>query len=258
MRLRAQFFAQESRIGPNASRLSVRFWHTSTLGDLATNLQEHHRDLAIVRQWDETNSKKPDPKVPGGISRLLRQTLLAGALIRSILLGTNYPDALFQKVMSRLRVAEKENGNALDRVSYLRAAIIKAYLNRNHKLHLPMSLDTSRTDPAYLLGRLFAVLEKTQQDALPEINATIRDRFYSAASATPGAVFPRILRNYQHHLSKLEGGFRVNRERLVQDIVDAVRDFPAHLHLRQQGQFAIGYYHQRKDLFSKKTATTTE
>ena len=254
-------------LSPNASRLSVRFWHTSTLGDLAANLQKHHRDLAIVRQWDETNSKNPEPKIPG-IYALLRQTardadgippLLGGALIRSILLGTNYPDALFQKVMSRLRVAEKDqNGNPLDRVSYLRAAIIKAYLNRNHQLHLPMSLDTTRTDPAYLLGRLFAVLEKTQQDALPEINATIRDRFYSAASATPGAVFPRILRTYQHHLGKLEGGFKVNRERLVQEIVDAIRDFPAHLHLQQQGQFAIGYYHQRKDLFSKKTATTTE
>jgi CRISPR-associated protein Csd1 len=253
-------------LSPNASRLSVRCWHTSTLGDLATNLQELHRDLAIVRQWDETNSKNPEPKILG-ISNLLHQTardqdgippLLSGALVRSILLDTNYPDALFQKVMSRLRVAEKKSGKSLDRVSYPRAAIIKAHLNRNHKLHLPMSFDTTRTDPAYLLGRLFAVLEKTQQDALPEINATIRDRFYSAASATPGAVFPRILRNYQHHLSKLEGGFRVNRERLVQDIVDAVCDFPAHLHLRQQGQFAIGYYHQRKDLFSKKNATTSE
>ena len=181
-----------------------------------------------------------------------------GGLARAILLGTNYPDALFQKVMSRLRVPRKKSGKPLDRVTYPRAAIIKAYLNRNHKFHLPMSLDTTRTDPAYLLGRLFAVLEKTQQDALPEINTTIRDRFYSSASATPGAVFPRILRTYQHHLGKLEGGFKVNRERLVQEIVDAIRDFPAHLHLQQQGQFAIGYYHQRKDLFSKKTATTTE
>ena len=164
-------------LSPNASRLSVRFWHTSTLGDLAANLQEHHLDLAIVRQWDEKNSKNPEPKVPG-IYALLRQTardadgippLLGGPLIRAILLGTNYPDALFQKVMSRLRVTEKDQkGNPLDRVTYLRAAIIKAYLNRNHQLRLPMSLDTTRTDPAYLLGRLFAVLEKTQQDALPD------------------------------------------------------------------------------------------
>ncbi len=254
-------------LAPNASRLSIRFWHTSTLGDLAANLQRHHHDLAIVRQWDETNTKRqPDPKVPG-IYALLRQTardadgippLLGGALIRAILLGTRYPEALFQKVMCRVRVAEKDqNGNPTDRVSYLRAAIIKAFLNRNHQLNIPMSLDTTRTEPAYLLGRLFAALEKTQEDALPGINATIRDRFYSAASATPGAVFARILRTYQHHLGKLEGGMKVNRERLVQEIVGQMDHFPAHLNLQQQGQFAIGYYHQRKDFFTKKDKPDT-
>lgn len=253
-------------LAPNASRLSVRFWQTSTLGDLAANLQKHHHDLAIERQWDETNSKHPDPKAPG-IYALLKQTardadgippLLSGALIRAILLGTNYPDALFQKVMSRVRVAEKDqNDNPADRVNYLRAAIIKAYLNRNHNLNLTMSYDPTRTDIAYRLGALFAALEKTQQDALPEINATIRDRYYSAASATPGAVFPRILRTYQHHLGKLEGGHKVNRERLVQDIIDPIGNFPAHLNLQQQGQFAIGYYHKRKDFFTRKENSET-
>jgi len=166
---------------------------------------------------------------------------------------------LFQKVMSRVRVAEKDqNDNPTDRVSYLRAAIIKAYLNRNHNLNLTMSLDTTRTDTAYLLGRLFAVLEKTQQDALPEINATIRDRFYSAASATPGAVFARVLRTYQHHLGKLDGGHKIVRERLVQDIMSGMNGFPAHLNLQQQGQFAIGYYHQRKDFFTKKNKPKTD
>lgn len=247
----------------NKGRLSVRFWHTSTLGDLAANLQKHHNDLAMVRQWDETNSKNPEPKLPG-VYALLKQTardadgippLLGGALMRAILLGIKYPEALFQKVMGRVRVAERDlNGNPLDRVTYVRAAIIKAFLNRNHQLKLTMSLDTTRTETAYLLGRLFAVLEKTQQDALPEINATIRDRYYSGASATPAVVFPRILRTYQHHLGKLEGGHKVNRERLVQEIVDLISTFPGNLNLQQQGQFAIGYYHQRKDFFTKKTA----
>lgn len=263
----------------NKGRLGVRFWHTSTLGDLAANLQKHHRDLAIVRQWDETNTKRqPDPKVPG-IYALLRQTardadgippLLGGALIRAILLGTRYPEALFQKVMSRVRVAERDqNGNPTDRVTYLRAAIIKAFLNRNHQLDIPMSLDTTRTEPAYLLGRLFAALEKTQEDALPGINATIRDRFYSAASATPGAVFARILRTYQHHLSKAPSvwaekfgsqraqAMKIGRESLVQEIMGSLQTFPAHLNLQQQGQFAIGYYHQRKDFFTKKDKPDT-
>jgi len=248
-------------LAPNASRLSVRFWHTGTLGELTSNLQKHQTDLSIVRQWDEANSKNPDPKVPG-VYALLRQTardadgippLLGGALMRAILLGTRYPDALFQKVMGRLRAGEKDrNGNPAERVTYLRAAILKAFLNRNHHKQIPMSLDPNRSETSYLLGRLFGVLEKTQEDAQPGINATIRDRFYSAASATPGSVFPRILRTYQHHLSKLEGGMKVNRERLVQDIVASIQSFPSHMNLQDQGQFAIGYYHQRKDFFTKK------
>ena len=115
-----------------------------------------------------------------------------------------------------------------------------------------MSLDPDRTDPAYLLGRLFAALEKTQEDALPGINATIRERFYSSASATPGAVFPRILRTYQHHLAKLDGGHKTARERLVQSIHAPLTGYPAHLGLEDQGLFAIGYYHQRQDFFTKK------
>ena len=222
----------------------------------------------MVRQWDESNSKKPNSKVPG-ISSILRQTiptrkakasdtppLLIGALMRSILLGTRYPEALFQKVMARIRVVEKdENNKTTDRVNYFRASLLKAYLNRNHHKNIPMSLDPNRKDTAYLLGRLFAALEKTQEDAHErDISATIRDRFYSAASATPGSVFSRILRTYQHHLSRLEYGLRVNREQLVQEIMAGVEKFPAHLNLQDQGQFAIGYYHQRKHFFTKKDA----
>jgi len=121
-----------------------------------------------------------------------------------------------------------------------------------------MSLDTTRTEPAYLLGRLFAALEKTQEDALPGINATIRDRFYGSVSATPGAVFPRLLRGYQHNLSKLEGGQKVNRDRLVQAIHGALASFPSHLGLEDQGLFAIGYYHQRQDFFTKKDKPETK
>ncbi len=115
-----------------------------------------------------------------------------------------------------------------------------------------MSLDIERSDPAYRLGRLFAALEKTQKDALGDVGASIRDRFYSSASATPGSVFPRVLRTYQHHLAKLEGGRKVNREKLVQEILDPLSDFPAHLDLTEQGLFALGYYHQTRAFYTKK------
>jgi len=114
-----------------------------------------------------------------------------------------------------------------------------------------MGLDLNRKEPAYQLGRLFAVLEKTQQDALGEVGATIRDRFYSAASATPGLVFPRLIRTYQHHLAKMERG-KVGREILVREILEPLTSFPAHLNLTDQGLFAIGYYHQMRDLWTSK------
>ena len=112
-----------------------------------------------------------------------------------------------------------------------------------------MSLNKENKTPAYLLGRLFAVLERTQEDALPGLNATIRDRYLSSASATPGSVFPILLRLAQHHISKAEyGGFQNKR---ITEIVDGLDGFPAHLKLEDQGVFFIGYYHQRNDFFKK-------
>lgn len=239
-------------LAPNAGRLAVRFWHTGSLGDLFDKLKAHHDALRIVRQHD-SGSKKPDPEFPP-IWMLLRQTareskeippLLAGNLMRAILDGTPYPDALANAVLRRIRADRT--------INYLRAALLKAWLIRkSHRQgEIPVSLDPHRLEPAYRLGRLFAVLEKTQEDAQPGINATIRERFYSAASANPSVAFPRLLRTYQHHLAKLKPGAKVNREKLVQEIVDGLDGMPAHLNLDDQARFAIGYYHQRKALFPK-------
>lgn len=244
-------------LSPNASRLSVRFWHTGHLGELITQLKLHLNQLEIVRQWDENNSKNPDPLHPTSY-QILRQTareadgippLLGGALIRSILLGTDYPASLITAVHNRIR-AERD-------VTYLKAAILKAWLIRNHNQNATIMLDETNTNPGYRLGRLFAVLEKAQQDALPGLNATIRDRFYASASATPRAVFGRLLRTYQHHLGKLDPAAKIVREKQTQEILSTLKDFPAHLNLQDQSQFALGYYHQRKDFFTKKETQPT-
>lgn len=115
-----------------------------------------------------------------------------------------------------------------------------------------MSLNKQGPTP-YQLGRLFAALEKTQSDAIEGIGAGIRDRYFGSASATPAAVFPRLVRLSQHHMGKLEPGHRVNREKLIQEICSNLDAFPRHLSLEEQGLFQIGYYHQREDMFKKKS-----
>lgn len=242
-------------LSPNAARISVRFWLESTLGEVITNLRQHFADLRIARS-------ERDPEFPP-MWLILRETvrdskdippLLGGAVMRAILMGTPYPSMLLSSMIRRIR-ADRE-------VRYLRAAVIKAHLNRNTRSgidpldkELEMTLDPKRAEPTYHLGRLFAELEKSQEDALPGINATIKDRYFGAASATPASVFPRLIRMSQHHLGKLDGGNRTYHEKRIQEILGHVDQFPSHLSLRDQGLFAIGYYHQRQDIFTKKPSS---
>ncbi len=248
-------------LAPNAARLSIRFFHRSTVQELLTKLHTHHQAMQIVQEFTLPRGKRhADPEFPA-VWQILRETarvsdeippLLGGALTRSIIEGISYPEALLSAIIRRIH-ADRE-------IHYIRVATIKAVLIRNHKKQIPIMLDSTKTDTAYRLGRLFAALEKTQEDALGSVNAGIRDRFYGSASATPASVFPRLLRTYQHHLGKISIGQKIRREQLIQEILEPIQDFPSQLNLRKQGLFAIGYYHQRKDLFTKKAVdvTTTE
>lgn len=236
---------------PTPARVAVRFFHSGTLGELVVNLRQHHRDVEIERQYGD-EAKRPDPEFPP-VWMLVRETALSadaipsvlpGKLIEAVVTGRRYPEGLYAAILRRV---------AADRIiNYARACVIKGHLVRNLGKEVSVMLDPARSDPAYRLGRLFAALEKTQQDALQGIGATIRDRFYAAASATPRIAFPRLLRAYQHHLAKLEGGHKVNRERLVQEILAPISDIPAHLGLADQGLFALGYYHQMNAFYTKK------
>jgi CRISPR-associated protein Csd1 len=240
-------------ISPNAGRIAVRFWYVCTVRQLEERIGQHFRDLRIQKSFDS------EPDFPG-VWRLLRETvnqkasdkspqpLLAGAVLRSIVEGTAYPQALQNAVINRIR-ADQE-------INYVRAAILKAVLVRKNRLYqqgmeVSMALDKENKNPAYLLGRLFAVLERAQQDALGAgINATIKDRFFGSASATPKVVFPQLLRLAQHHIEKAEYGRM--RDKQIEEILADLTEFPAHLSLDEQGLFAIGYYHQRQDFFKGK------
>ena len=143
-------------------------------------------------------------------------------------------------------------------VNHTRVAAVKAYLARKARLlgnlkEVSVALDTTRTDPPYVTGRLFALLEKIQADSSDgEINATIKDRYFSSGSATPGVVFPRLIRLSQHHLAKMEPGRKIYFEKQVGEVMNKLNGFAKHLNLEDQGLFAVGYFHQRQHLFTSR------
>jgi CRISPR-associated protein Csd1 len=258
-------------LAPNASRIAVRFWFHDTFERLGPRILQHFDDLRIVRQSDRDaatpamywllRSIAPQGKAENVPPRL------AGEWLRAILEGAPYPPALLNAAVSRCRAEQASDGFG-GNVPYLRAAILKACINREHRRRhgLPTGfqfireeLDVNQTDPAYRLGRLFAVLERIQSAAQPGINATIRDRYYGAASSTPGAVFPTLMRLKNAHLKKLTPGMETFFEKLVGEICGSVEQpalatFPRQLDLHAQGLFALGYYHQRQSLHAGKQA----
>lgn len=243
-------------LAPNASRIAIRFWISDTIPSMAAKFCQHFEDIKIVHG--------PRDRDTLSLFRLLVSTAVlgkseniapnvAGETMRSVLAGLPYPQTLLQAAIRRIR-AEHE-------VTHPRAALIKACLNRSLRFNNPqekeemkVSLDASNLNSGYRLGRLFATLEKIQAEASPGINATIRDKFYGAASSTPVTVFGSLMRLKNHHLAKLENpGRRVNFEKLIGEIVEGIGDFPPHLRIEDQGRFAIGYYHQMQAFFTKKT-----
>ena len=237
-------------LSPNASRLSIRFWHVSTVKDISAKIGQHFRDLSIIKNYNS------DPEFPG-IWQLLKETavlrksenispVLSGSIMRSIMTGAAYPQSLMTAIIGRIRADQQ--------INYLRVAMIKACLVRKYRINqiskeVTMALDKESTNVAYRLGRLFAVLEKAQRDAIPGANTTIKDSFYGSASATPRTVFPRLLRLAQHHIQKAEYGR--NTDKMIEEIMQDIQMFPAHLSLDDQGLFAIGYYHQRQAFYTK-------
>ena len=251
-------------LAPNAARLSVRFYFEDSFGQLTSNYQTFLADMAI------------DPPPRHGFPplwRYLRETAvlgkrenvapnLAGEWMRAILSGTPYPQTLLNAILTRIRA----DGD----INALRAGIMKAVLIRNFKREAPMALDPDNTNRGYLLGRLFATYEQAQTAALgAKVNATIKDKFYGAASAQPRKVFHMLESGSANHLSKVgkaSPGRRVNLEKqiaAIMDLMDPSADpFPASLSAEEQALFGLGYYHQRNDFFKKhtddKTPTTGE
>lgn len=266
-------------LAPNSARIAVRFWYVGSVRKVAENIYQYFEDTDIVHADYEmphcslngllaaTAVETNDPKKTNRVyyrGKYYDVTPnLAGDFMKAILSGTPYPQTLLGAVISRIKAEQsKKNpktGKSIQNVSYPRAALIKVILCREarHKKintkEVGMSLDASNTNSGYLLGRLFAVLEKLQIKSAGgenKINTTIRDRFYGSASSTPAMVFPHLMKLKNHHLAKLEN-HKNFYEKLIGEIIDKISAndaYPVHLSLEDQGRFAIGYYHQKKDV----------
>jgi CRISPR-associated protein Csd1 len=248
-------------LAPNSARVSVRFWYVDTVRVLAEKIGRHIKDLEIVKMFPDKETDMPT------IWQLLLETAvrkesknilstLSAPLMRSILSGGKYPNNILSLLIARLRHDQDDKNKGKKKIGTYRAAFIKAILNRNYNKELTVALDKERKSVPYSLGRLFAVLEKIQEDSADgEINATIKDRYFSSASATPKVVFPTLIRLSQNNQKKLKGknpGNLKSKEILLGEIMNNLSDFPATLKLENQGEFSIGYYHQRQDFFTKK------
>ena len=242
-------------ISPNAARLSVRFFLRNSFGQFIRSVKAHYDRLEIVRP-----SFDPFDNIP--VWRMLKETVnpnsrekkpaadMAGDTLRAILTNTPYPATLLDGVTLRIRADREMNRT--------RAAILKAYYLKNRNPFVPeevltVSLNQDSNHEAYVLGRLFSVLEAIQSDANPGINATIRDKYFSSASATPGVVFPTLVNLAQKHLRKLDEGKKIFYDKQLTELMSKLGEtYPNRMNLPQQGAFQLGYYHQTQYRFTKK------
>jgi len=259
-------------------RAIVRDWFESTVAKVARNLAKHFEDLTIVRNTPKPKEHDLRPQFP--MSLLLKSlapqgdsekipTPLIGELIEAALRGAPYPFSLLQRAVERTRAEIGNNDwTDLDRRD-ARAALIKAVLNRRrrffpdttHYKEVQPDMDPTNLSEGYTLGRLMAVLERIQQEAIGDVNASVVDRYFSGASATPKTVFVRLLKNARHHVAKArddeaKAGFIFRLDKLIDELAtrfDPNRNgFPAHLDLEQQGLFVLGYHQMRKWLWMSR------
>ena len=247
-------------LSPNAARLSVRFFLVNSFGSFMKNIVEHEENMRIAVPKFLQSTHFP-------VWKVLRETVnqnsknksakpqLAGNYIYSILTGYKYPATLYDNIMIRIKAERDVNAER----EAIRAAVIKAFLIRNYpeyKEVLTVSINNDTNNQAYNLGRLFSILEEIQSVANPNINSTIKDRYFSSASSTPAAIFPFLLDLAQKHIKKIRTenpGFCIAKQKEITDILSKFEEsFPARMTMQEKGAFQIGYYHQVQKRYTKK------
>lgn len=236
-------------LSPNNARLSVSLWHVNSLAYFVERLRIHHDDLniagndEIIPIWKITNETIPRKSKDKKVSPLIEKSLLESILVKD----KSYPIALYQAILNRIKAEQY--------INVTRAAIIKAYRTRKDRMTkkgvgLPVALDKDNQNVAYQVGRLFALLEKIQKEAISGIKNTIKESYFSSALASPAAVFPRLLKLSNFHTAKLD--HRISLEKQKADIINNIASFPKRLSLDEQGDFVVGYYHQNRYMYLTK------
>ena len=250
-------------LAPNSARIMVRLWQVCTVAELAERIDQYFTDLNLTGRdrfgYPSLYQLLTACVIQGKADNIPPN--LIGDTARQILAGLPLPATLLQLALRRTRAEP----NCPASIEYRRIALLKACFNRTVRARhggavsneeLTMSLNPEDTRPGYRLGRLFAVLEKVQQEASGgQLNSTIKDRYYGAASSTPVTAFTSLIKLSHAHQAKLKPGRRVNIEKLLMEIFSALDEFPAQLDLEQQSLFAVGYYHQRQALFTQQEGT---
>lgn len=253
-------------LSPNAARIAVRFFFADTFGDFIKNYEQYFREFEIIKPSFDNRVNVP-------LWQILQETanknskdkaaspLLAGAVLRSILSGIKYPEALYQNTILRAKADQDNPDKNITKISRIKAAIIKACLLRNYKNNeevVTVALNEECKKVPYVLGRLFAVLEDLQEKANPGINSTIKDRYFNSACATPSVTFPLLTKLANTHLKKISAqrGMVIYFEKLIGELMNKLEvdnnAMPARLSLPEQGEFVLGYYHQVQKRFEKK------
>lgn len=250
-------------LAPNSARIAVTYWAEIPIRQFAETICKHFEDMKVI---DTRNEKKPYMSLRNVISTVTlggkvsdATPNLADTVVKSIFEGLPYPQTLFASCIRRVRAESCDKDR--NAINITRAAIIKAYLNRlnSNQIKIKVMLDKDNNNQGYLCGRLFAVLDKIQEEANNQ--HTIRERYMNSASSTPAAVFATILNLSNHHIENLKSeGRKIYFEQLKQEILSKIDadGFKAQLDLQDQGRFFIGYYHQRQDFFTKNEENNNE
>lgn len=236
-----------------AGRVMVREVMQGAFESLACNVERWFKDLAIVSR--DGQGLIPMPKLFSLLSAI-EFLSLNGKVVRDIgdvpapliremwraaLTGCQIPDSARSRTLARVRSDYVTGNRPLEN----RFALLKAHLIRKGDKHMQPYLNPDHPHPAYHCGRLLAVLARLQRAALGEVGTGVVQRYYTAASQTPGLILGRLVANAKNHLNKLDRRLAYWYENQIAEVMSRIRDsVPRTLALEEQSLFALGYYQQ--------------